>query len=57
MDVSPKPHSGEERLRVYEELSEHIDVPHLSALALSHWFNDDYEDLLEHYPEKPGTGR
>ena len=54
MAESPNPHSGEERLRVYEVLSEQIDVPHLSALALAHWFNDAYEDLLEDYPEQPG---
>ena len=57
MAESPNPHSGEERLRVYEVLSEQIDVPHLSALALAHWFNDAYDDLLEDYPAKPGTGR
>ena len=47
---SPNPHLPEERLRVNEELLELIDVPHLSALALAHWFNDTYDDLLEDYP-------
>ena len=47
---SPNPHSGEKRLRAYEVLSEQIDVPHLSALALAHWFNDTYDDVLEERP-------
>ena len=33
-----------------EELLELIDVPHLSALALAHWFNDTYDDVLEERP-------
>ena len=47
---SPNPHLPEERLRVNEELLELIDVPHLSALALAHWFNDTYDDVLEERP-------
>ena len=25
-------------------------MPHLSALALAHWFNDTYDDVLEERP-------